>query len=221
MWRWCALAGLVTLAVAIGFTLVPGIDACGPGGSATPLSALQDARSPADVAALFTPDCGVALAAALRRSVWLDALAFIPAYVAFVVAGLLALRTGGSATAGRIAMAGIAAMAAGAIADQVEGTHVLAILDARPGTQAMIDPLIMANALKTGLLAVGIACAGLVAIMRGGWLRIGGAVMLAAGLARLLGFVTDLGVAAPALALGWIALLVCAIAMSVRPKAAS
>jgi len=52
-WRWCALAGLATLAASTLFGQVPGLAPCGDIGGADPVIALELVRGPADVAALF------------------------------------------------------------------------------------------------------------------------------------------------------------------------
>lgn len=129
-WRWCALAGLATLAVSVMFGRVPGLTPCGPSGGASAVIALELARSAADVTALFGSEpCTSRLIAAQREALWLDMLAFIPAYLLFLLSAVVALRR---ASLGLALVAFNLVLIAGAL-DFVEGLILFKLLGNLPG----------------------------------------------------------------------------------------
>lgn len=119
-WWWrCAGAGLIVMAISIYFGLISNIEGCATdleAGNLGSIIAFELVRMPADVAALFgTPPCTGPFVAAMRHATWVDSLIFIPAYSAFLICALLALRGYG----GSLASIGIAAVAA-TMFDQLE-----------------------------------------------------------------------------------------------------
>ena len=173
IWRWAAVAALLTVAIAFAFPAIPDIGACGASASWV---AFQKTSSVATVAAMIRPDCTAAFVPALRHSMWLDNIAFIPAYTAFLGLVLHALRP-----MPRWAwLAGVATLAIGIVADQVEGFRLLAILNALPGTQAMIDSANAATFAKELYLSLATLVIGLL-------------LARARGAVRLLAIITALG----------------------------
>ncbi|MGP1352337.1 MAG: hypothetical protein ACTS1Z_03370 [Parasphingopyxis sp.] len=160
-WWWrCAGAGLIVIAVAVYFDMYPGLEGCASEADDIALGsimAFELVRTPADVAALFgAPPCTEPFTAAMRHATWVDALIFIPAYAAFLICALLALRGYG----GSLASIGIAAVAAAALFDQLEGFWLFMIMGDLPGTQGQINWLIPAVRAKFALLGIGAICIG-------------------------------------------------------------
>lgn len=182
LWIACLIAGLITLVIAPLFLLIPDIEGCGPVPEHGAIVAFELARSPEAVEALFAAPCRASLIDAMRESLWLDAIGFIPAYAAFFILLLLASRRHGSA----IAWAGIAAVTTGALLDQFEGVLLHAILADWPGgrdTIAMLVPAVrgkfLALALATALAGWLLARRGGVDVALGGVAALGGFVALA------------------------------------------
>jgi hypothetical protein len=205
IWRWAALAALLTVAVALAFAAIPGIGACGASGSWV---AFQKVSSVAAVDAMVRPDCAHAFVPALRQSMWFDALVFMPVYGAFLALTFRALKP-----LPRLAgLAGAAALMLGLVADQVEGFRLLAILDAMPGTQAMIDGANAATFAKKICLSFATLVIGLLVIRDRGAVRLFGAVAaasaLAVALASLASNLGDIGepVSQYGLLVAWLAL---------------
>jgi hypothetical protein len=173
LWRAAAVAALLTILVALGFGLVPGINACGPDASWV---AFQTVDSPAAVSKRLCDQ--PAFVPALRHSMWLDALVFIPVYAAFLGLVFRALRP----VPRPIWLLGIAALAVGVVADQVEGFRLLAILDALPGTQTMIDGVNVATLVKKLGLSLITLAIGLLLIRERSVVRLLGAVIALSGL---------------------------------------
>ena len=147
-WRWCLAAGLVVAACSWGFGRIPGLVACGPTGGLGAILAFELARTPAGVAALFGAEpCRSALIAAQRTGLWLDALAFIPSYTAFLC---LAAWAAGR----RLAWPVIAVLLVAGLSDEIEGALLFAILRGLPGDQAMLDALVWVVGLKFLLLGL-------------------------------------------------------------------
>ncbi len=152
-WRWCALAGLATLAVSVMFGRVPGLAPCGapgPGGAGAVL-ALELARSAAEVTALFGSEpCAGRLVAAQRQALWLDMLGFIPAYLAFLLSAVAALRR---ASLGIALVAFNLVLIAGAL-DFVEGLILFKLLGALPGEERAFTGLFWTVRPKFALLGL-------------------------------------------------------------------
>lgn len=200
----------------MGFGRVPGLVACGPSGGAGPVIALELARTTEQVLALFGSEpCTGTLVAAQREALWLDLLAFIPAYTAFLALGAFALRRSGLLLA-LITMSIF--MAAGTF-DEIEGAVLFKILGAMPGTPALYEALFWTVRPKFALLGVGeILLAAL--LWRGPLLaKIASGLLLAGGLASLYFLFND--PYAPAMmkahSYAWGALLIVAVIGAARP----
>ncbi len=175
LWRWAAVAALLTIAVALAFAAVPDIDACGASGSWV---AFQKIASVTAVDAMIRPGCAETFVPALRQSMWLDSLAFIPVYGAFLALVLVALRP-----LRFFWPAGIALLGIGMVADQIEGFRLLVILDTLPGTQVMIDSANAATFAKKICLSLVTLLIGLVLVRERGAVRLLGAISALGGLA--------------------------------------
>ena len=198
------------------FGRVPGLVPCGPSGGAGPVIALELVRTAEQVLALFGSEpCTSSLVAAQREALWLDLLAFIPAYTLFLALGAFALRRSGLLLA-LITMSIF--MAAGTF-DEIEGLVLFKILGAMPGTPALYDALFWTVRPKFALLGVGeILLAAL--LWRGPLLaKIASGLLLAGGLASLYFLFNDPH--APAMMKGhsyaWGALLIVALIGAARP----
>lgn len=182
--------------------------------------AFELARSPAEVATIFGEGtCRATLVAAQMKALWLDGLAFIPSYSAFLMLAALALRQ----PAPRLGSTAVAAALVAGLLDEIEGGLLYAILRDLPGSGTIIALLYAEVRAKFALLAL----AGLLI----GWLfvtnrrpgmvfavpMLGGALFSAVLIAG--------NMHAPALMQGyrwsWTALLVAALIGSVWPRAFS
>ncbi|MBC7985138.1 MAG: hypothetical protein H7X93_00485, partial [Sphingomonadaceae bacterium] len=181
LWIACAIAGLIALVIAPLFLAIPGIHGCIPVPEHGALVSFELVRSPEAVEALFAEQCRASLMVAMRQSLWLDGLAFIPAYTAFFILLLLALRRHGAA----IAWAGIAAVAAGALCDQYEGLMLHVILADFPGDPDTFARLVPAVRGKFLALAIATALAGWLLARRAGLDRALGRVAALGGIVAL------------------------------------
>lgn len=216
IWRWAALAGLGVLAIATGFGMIPGIEACGLPGE--PILEFEFVRSTADVLSRFPEHCRNVHLEAQENGLWLDALAFIPTYSAFLILTLIGLeREGGFAE--RLAGPAILLVLAAACADQFEGTQLFGILGHLPGTQEIIDRLTPAVYLKFALLSVATFAIGAFHLNRASWRKLPGAFIALASIGSLYGLFFDRGTMGLANLLGWSAVLIANIAMSFRKTA--
>ena len=127
IWRWAVLAGLLAMAISVGFGQIPGIHACNLHGDA--ILNFEFVKTPADVASLFPENCRVEHVAAQRHGLWLDSLGFIPAYTTFLILSLVGLQTEGSGFGRRIAGTGVVLTLIAALIDQTIER-----------AQALIDP---------------------------------------------------------------------------------
>lgn len=215
-WRWCALAGLATLAVSVLFGRVPGLVPCGSSGGAGAVIALELARSTADITALFGSEpCRSALVAAQRQALWLDMLAFIPAYCLFLLSAVAALRR---ASLGLALVAFNLFMIAGAF-DFIEGLILFKLLGNLPGDQRAFTGLFWTVRPKFALLALGEILLALM-LWRGALAaKVAAGVMGAGGVVALVYLLR--APHDPAMMKGhsvaWGALLVAALIGSVRP----
>lgn len=181
-WRWCALAGLATLVISMLFGRVPGLVPCGPSGGAGAVIALELARSAADVTALFGGEpCRSALIAAQRHALWIDMLAFIPAYAVFLLSAVVALRRSGLG----LAMLGLNLFMIAATLDWLEGAILFRILGEFPGGERqfmglfwMVRPKFALLAMGEVLLAVMLWRGALTAKIAAGGIAAGGVVAL-------------------------------------------
>ncbi|WP_208402808.1 hypothetical protein [Sphingomonas japonica] len=214
-WLLCLAAGVGVLLASAAFGRVPGLVPCGPAAELGAIIAFELARSASEVAALFGAEpCRSALIAAQRQAVWVDALAFIPAYALFLGSAAWGLRKDR-----RIAPLTIAMVAAAAVLDQIEGRLLWSILDAMPGTEATLLPLYGVVRVKFALLSLA-AFALAALLLRRGRIATIAAVVVAGG--ALLSFATlVVNAHHPLLMEGhrisWTALLIVAGWFAVRP----
>ena len=148
-WRWCLAAGVAVIACAWGFGRIPGLVACGPTGGFDPIIAFELARSPAEASTMFGAEpCRSALIPAQRLGLLLDALAFIPAYTAFLCLAAWAARR-------EVARPVIAALLIAGLLDEIEGGLLFLILRDFPGGQSVFDVLLWVLRAKFLLLGLG------------------------------------------------------------------
>lgn len=214
IWRWATLAGMLALAISIGFSRIPGIDACGLGGDA--ILNFEFVRSPADVDALFPAHCRAEHIVAQRQGLWLDAMGFIPAYSSFLILSLIGLRIEGDPKAARTAGFAIIATLVAALCDQIEGLQLFAILSDLPGSQSTIDLLIPAVRVKFALLGLVVALAGGLHLQRPGWRKPIGGVILIGALWSLAGLAIDRSWLLQGSALAWLTLLLANGILAIR-----
>jgi len=198
------------------FGRIAGLQPCGPSGGAGAVIALELARTAEQVLSLFgTAPCTARLVSAQREALWLDMLGFIPAYTAFLTLGAVALRRSGLV----LALAALTVFLLTGAFDEIEGLVMFRILGALPGTPEMFTGLFWTVRPKFALLGLGeILLAAM--LWRGPLLaKIAAGPMLAGGLVSLWFLFT-----APYVqtmmkghSYAWTALLVVALAGSVRP----
>jgi hypothetical protein len=214
-WRWSLAAGVVMLLGGAAFARIPGLVACGDDGGHGAIIALELARTPADVAALFgTEPCRSAAIAAQRTALWIDALLFIPAYTAVLSLAAWAANR-------RVAPPIVAALVIAGLADEIEGVLLGQVLAEPPGTQPLLDALFWMVRLKFLLLALATAMIGALLVVRLRWLPVGfGIVVAVAGVQALLGW---WALPRPGMmsgfTIGWLVLFVTAALASVWPSA--
>ena len=143
LWKACAIMALASAAIMLSFGPMPGMSECGGSDS---IIRFEFANSAADVTSRVR---NAACAQGQYYALWWDTILFIPAYLTFLVLALLALR----GERRRLAACGIVMAIAGALADQVEGTRLFAILANMPGEPAHFEVLFWAVRIKFGLLA--------------------------------------------------------------------
>ncbi|MDG2534661.1 hypothetical protein P6144_13445 [Sphingomonas sp. HITSZ_GF] len=208
------MAGLATLAASMGF---PPVDACGPTHGAGPIIAFELVRNPSQLAELFgPPSCSGAFQAAQTRASWWDALAFIPAYAAFLALGACAMRN----DARRLSLVAVATFLVAALLDQIEGLILFQLAAHWQSPPGLFGALFFTVRPKFALLGIGSLLLAALA-WRGTLLGKIAAVPLAAGgLASLWFLFTDPH--DPAMMLGhryaWMALLALAAIGSINPR---
>lgn len=202
-WRWAALAALVTVAAGIGFS----IEYTEPCSYFTrnPWADFQDVRTTARAAQLVT-----VCAAELRRGMLLDAMAFIPAFTAFLLASLWAVRPPRA-----LALATVALLAVGVITDQVEGIRLLALIDAGGHEAAILSAANKASFAKILFLALATAGVAIAVLRDRRWRSIGGGLAALAALAAVAMTLANRQGSAT-LGLAWLALAVVALVQSLR-----
>jgi hypothetical membrane protein len=219
LWRWASLAGLIALAISILFGMIPGIAACGLPGE--PIINFEFVRTPAEVAALFPETCRAVHVAAQRQGLWLDALAFIPFYTAFLTLSLSALRREDREGVGKLVGLGSGMTIVAALCDEFEGIQLFHLLDGLPGTQATIDLLVPAVRLKFALLAIVITIAGYLHFRRPGWRKSAGAIIAVSGVFALVGLFHDRVWLMSANSVAWLVLFAVNVAQAARSARSS
>jgi hypothetical protein len=205
IWRWAAVAAVGVIACLIGFSSIPGIDACRPGGD--PILAFEFVTNPADVAALFPAYCRESHAAAQHKGLLLDGIGFIPIYSAFLILSLIALRREGGGLAQRLSGLGVAAVLMAALLDQFEGVQLYRILESLPGTSSMIVLLMPAVRGKFLLLAIAVLLIGWLHFKRGGLRIPAGGLMITGAMWSIAGLVFNYEWVARGSALAWLVLI--------------
>jgi hypothetical protein len=205
-WRWAALAAVATILTGLSFGLVPASDGC-RAVAAHPWADFQQIGS-VEAARKLIGACG---ADRLRRGMWIDALAFIPAYSAFLLAVLWAARPSQN-----IAQWVLVLLAVGVIADQVEGFRLLALIDADGGTSAMVAVANRATIAKEMFLALATGTVGWALSGHRDWRRVAG---LAAATAAAIAAAAALMHVPSAMfmLLAWLILATVALVGAVRP----
>ena len=157
--------------------------------------------------------CRSTLAAAQRTGLWLDALAFIPAYTAFLALAARAL-------GGRAAWPLIGMFVTAGLLDEIEGVLLWRVLATLPGTQPVLDALFWAVRGKFLLLGLGTFALGALLTLRFNRVALPfGLVIAAGGLQALLRF---FALPSPGMmggfTVGWLALFVAAATASLWPS---
>lgn len=160
----------------------PPVDACGPTHGTGPIIAFELVRSPAQLAELFgPPSCSGAFQAAQIRASWWDALAFIPAYAAFLALGAFALGD----NARRLSRIAIAVLLVAALLDQIEGLILFQLAAHWQNPPDMFGALFFTVRPKFALLGIGSLLLAALAWRRTLIGKIGAAVLAAGGLVSL------------------------------------
>lgn len=212
IWRWAALAAVGVILCAIAFGSIPDLGICET--SPEPILAFEFVRSPVEVEALFPFTCRVAAVEAQRVGLLLDFLGFIPIYSAFLILSLLGLRREGAHPLIPIA---IAAVIVAALLDEMEGFQLWSILAAMPGTDSDIALLMPAVRGKFALLALVVGAIGWLNLRARDWRMVTGVIMIAGSTWGILGLFTDYHRVAGGAAPAWLALILTALVLALRP----
>lgn len=216
IWRLCLAAGIATLLASRGFGWIGAPELCGPGyGAFGAVLSFEFAPTPAVLDAMFgTAPCRARMVAAMTRAQGWDALAFIPAYAAFLLLGA------GAVTRGRALLVAGGLALLGALLDEAEGLVMLVILGELPGRQPQFDLLAAIVHVKFVTLALGTAAIGglllarrRVATVPFGVAMIGFASASLAGLAMMPNLWLMSG-----LTYAWVALLLASALAALRPS---
>ncbi len=222
--RWAILtaaAGVATLAVTVGFRILPEVTAAQAVGCGGPqVIAFEFARTVSEALRLFQPEnCRATLVTAMDAANTLDVRAYIPAYTLFGVFGAIFAARGRRTPLVLMAiLASIGALAA----DYVETLELLAITaDLDKATDAMTRRASTAAWIKFGLLAVhGLLVAGACVLATPRRWIVGGAMI-----APVIGFAAGAidpaayaGVMTLGYVIGWTTLLVVAAKEAVWPS---
>ncbi len=208
-WRWCAAAGIATTVASFAFDAIPDLTACTDTGGLGPIIAAELARTPAAFHQLFGQAACPRLAGAMIDSLVLDALAFIPAYAAFLILALVALRP----VRPGIALAGIGVTLAAALLDQIEGGLLWRIVGHDAG-QGAIDALAIVVRTKFALLGASAMLIGALLAMRRGIGLFAGPIIAIGGAACLYGLAGDPRALVEGNRYAWMALLAVALILS-------
>jgi hypothetical protein len=215
-WRWCALAGLIALAVAVAMLTVPDMVPCGPPRGTQAVVVLELARSPAEVAALFGAEpCSERSVVAQRKALWLNMLGFIPAYAVFLLLGIVALRRLNLG----LALVAFQLVTIAVTLDGLSGVIQFHILRQLPGTERLLTGLFWTARPKFALLGLAEVAIALL-LWRGGALAkmASRATMGGAAVSLTLLFVKPHDPKmVQAHAIAWLALLAFAIVATIRP----
>jgi hypothetical protein len=174
-WQWAALGAVATILVGLGFDLIPVEAGCHAiADQAWP--ALQNATT-ADRANEIIDACG---RGPLRINMWLDALAFIPAFSLLLGGLLIALRP-----PRWLLWSGLCALIVGVIADQIEGGLLLGMLAMPAVRDSDVAIMAMAGTVKMLCLALATFAIGFFFAHLPGWRRWAGFVVLIGSIAAM------------------------------------
>jgi hypothetical protein len=216
-------ASLACALIVLGLTLtgltLPVVAMCGGlASNYTPIIAFELARSVTDLHAIFGNEAGAcrsAVAARMDLTNWIDSLAFIPAYGAFLALFFVARRTAGE----RVARAGFVIVVAACLADYSEN-YALFQISSDPDSPRWLTQLMWST--ETKWVGIGIAGA-LGAVLLWNWRRPFGwlaAPLCAVGTVASLVSVPAPAVVGPylsnAIALGWLVFLAVDVRESFR-----
>jgi hypothetical protein len=155
----------------------PPVDACGPTHGTGPIIAFELVRSPAQLAELFGPaSCSSKFQLAQMLASWWDALAFIPAYAAFLALGAWALR----GDTRRLWWIAVAVLLGAALLDEIEGLILLRLAAHWQNPPDLFGALFFTVRPKFALLGIGSLLLAALA-WRGTVIGKAGAAVLAAG----------------------------------------
>lgn len=216
------VAGLVALAVTLGFTQLPAVKAAGKCVASGDVIAFELATSQAELTRIFHPlgdPCRPPALRAMDQVNHLDVYAYIPSYTAFTVLSVLFL-AGAARRPLPLAAVGVALLAL--TADYVETTTLLTITKDVEGHAALTARAAPAAWVKFGALAVHAALLALIAFRSEPRRRILGVLLLLPAPAFLV-MVADParnGLLSLAFLASWTPLMLVALWEGLRPRAA-
>ncbi len=188
LWRFAGVIFVFVLGIAIGFSRIAGIAACP--NAADPILAFELAKTPAELSALFPEQCRAAALAAQRTGLWLDILAFIPAYGTAMIYVLRAASNGDAQLRALVRWM-IVLVVTAMLFDQWENSRMLHLIGTFPGDQVTFDQLVAAPRIKFALLAVVEVVAGWLCWRGAGWTRWLGLLAMAGGVLTAPGLLLD------------------------------
>lgn len=219
IWRWTALGGVLVFLFMMMFPAIAGLHACG--GPADPIVALELARTPAEVAALFPAPCRAELVAAQMQGLRIDTFGFIPVYAGFLIASAIAAKGIAAPMARRLAGPAVALTLLAAGSDLVENGRMHAIVSNLPGTPAQIGVLMIASRAKFVLLGLALMLIGILHANSRGWPRwLGWAIALGGPLCAF-GALFNAPLLPLGASLAWFSLLIVTVARAVHAPARS
>jgi hypothetical protein len=207
-WRWAALAAVAAILTGLSFGLVPASDAC-RAVAAQPWAEFQQVGT-VEAARTLIDACG---GDRLRSGMWIDALAFIPAYSAFLLTVLWATRPTQNKALWVIVLLGI-----GVVADQFEGVRLLALIDGQGGTAPLVAAANRATMAKELFLALATGAVGWAVCTLGGWRRSAGTLVMAGAALVIVALFVHYPTA-PVMLAAWLTLAVVAMMSAVRGQA--
>lgn len=214
IWRWSAILAVGTLIFMMGFSAIPGLHACAV--ATDPIVALELARGPAAVAALFPARCAGVLLSAQTQGLWLDTFGFIPVYTAFLIVSAMAVEKSGGRSLRPLARSAVAFTLLAAASDLIENSRIFVILGNLPGTDRDIFILFIAARAKFVLLGVALPLLGLLCLKVRGWRRWLGLGAITGGPIAAIAVFIDADLIAVGASLAWFSLLGFALVCAIR-----
>ena len=214
IWRWTALAGVAVLAFMLAFPAIPGLHACTV--AADPIIALELARTPAEVAALFPAPCRATLIAAQMQGLRIDTFGFIPVYAGFLIASAIAAGRITAPVARRLVGPAIVLTLLAAGSDLMENGRMYEIVSALPGTPTQIGVLMIASRAKFVLLGLALMLIGILHANSPGWQRWLGWTTALGGPLCAFGALFSVALLPLGASLAWFSLLIITFAKAIR-----